>query len=260
MNKLTVFENEDFKIRTLTKNGEMYFIGKDVATMLGYTNTRDALFKHVEDEDKGVAKCDTLGGMQELIIINESGLYSLILSSKLKSAKMFKKWVTQEVLPSIRKNGLYAKEELLDNPDMLIQVATRLKEEKEKRMQLELEKEKLATKIEADKDKVLLAESIETNKYSIYIKDLAMILNKNGIDIGQNRLFKILREKGYLCNSIYNFNKPTQKALDLKIMEFKEHSIKTSAGFEKITFVPMITGKGQGYFIKKFLDLRNGEN
>lgn len=108
MNKLQIFKNEEFgEVRTLLIDDEPYFVGKDVATVLGYSNPRDALAKRVDDEDKGVAKCDTLGGIQDLTIINESGLYSLILSSKLPSAKKFKRWVTSEVLPSIRKTGGY---------------------------------------------------------------------------------------------------------------------------------------------------------
>lgn len=109
MNQLQVFRNNEFgQIRTLTIDNEPWFVGKDVADALGYSNTRDALSKHVDDEDKGVANCDTLGGTQEMVIINESGLYSLIMSSKLSSAKKFKRWVTSEVLPSIRKTGSYS--------------------------------------------------------------------------------------------------------------------------------------------------------
>lgn len=109
MNQLQVFQNNEFgQIRTLTIDNEPWFVGKDVADALGYSNTRDALSKHVDDEDKGVANCDTLGGTQEMVIINESGLYSLIMSSKLSSAKKFKRWVTSEVLPSIRKTGSYS--------------------------------------------------------------------------------------------------------------------------------------------------------
>ena len=109
MNQLQVFRNNEFgQIRTLTIDNEPWFVGKDVADALGYSNTRDALSKHVDDEDKGVANCDTLGGTQEMVIINESGLYSLIMSSKLPSAKKFKRWVTSEVLPSIRKTGSYS--------------------------------------------------------------------------------------------------------------------------------------------------------
>ncbi|WP_024613623.1 phage antirepressor [Clostridium sp. Ade.TY] len=131
--QIQIFNNAEFgQVRVLNKDGEPWFVGKDVAERLGYKNINDAIRKHIDEEDKGVAKCDTLGGKQELTIINESGLYSLIISSKLPNTKKFKRWVTSEILPSIRKNGMYATDELLDNPDLLIAAATKLKEEREK--------------------------------------------------------------------------------------------------------------------------------
>ncbi|MDD6988795.1 phage antirepressor KilAC domain-containing protein [Ruminococcus sp.] len=133
MHEMKIFKNEEFgQVRTTEINGEPYFVGKDVAEILGYSNPRDALAKRVDDEDKGVAKCDTLGGFQDLTVINESGLYSLILSSKLPKAKKFKHWVTSEVLPTIRKHGVYAVDEVLNNPDMMIAALTELKKEREK--------------------------------------------------------------------------------------------------------------------------------
>lgn len=144
MEEVQIFSNAEFgEVRTLTIDGEPWFVGRDVATILGYSNPRDAIRKHVDDEDKGVAKCDTLGGNQELVIINESGLYSLILSSKLPTAKQFKRWVTNDVLPSIRKHGGYLTQEMRDkiiaDPDILIQLATELKEERAKSQALALE-------------------------------------------------------------------------------------------------------------------------
>lgn len=144
MNELKIFQNSEFgTIRTLSINNEPWFIGKDVASILGYSNTRKALNDHVDDEDKGVTKCDTLGGAQEMTIINESGLYSLILSSKLPKAKEFKHWVTSDVLPDIRKHGGYLTpekvEEALLNPDTIIKLATELKAEREARKHAELE-------------------------------------------------------------------------------------------------------------------------
>ena len=133
MTNLEVFKNEKFgEVRTVLINNEPYFVGKDVAKILGYSNPRKALIDHVDSEDKGVTKCDTLGGMQELTVINESGLYSLILSSKLPNAKKFKHWVTSEVLPAIRKHGMYAIDDLIANPDLGIAALNALKEEREK--------------------------------------------------------------------------------------------------------------------------------
>lgn len=132
MSELQIFKNAEFgSIRTLTINGEPYFVGRDVAEILGYSNSRKALADHVDEEDKGVTKCDTLGGTQEMTVINESGLYSLILSSKLPTARRFKRWVTSEVLPTIRKHGVYAVDEVLSNPDMLIEALLQLKAERE---------------------------------------------------------------------------------------------------------------------------------
>lgn len=132
MSELQIFKNAEFgSIRTLTINGEPYFVGRDVAEILGYSNSRKALADHVDDEDKGVTKCDTLGGTQEMTVINESGLYSLILGSKLPTARRFKRWVTSEVLPTIRRHGVYAVDEVLANPDMLIEALLQLKAERE---------------------------------------------------------------------------------------------------------------------------------
>lgn len=137
MSELQVFQNAEFgSVRTTTVNGGVMFVAKDVATILGYSNPRDAINKHVDDEDKGVAKCDTLGGFQDLTIINESGLYSLILSSKMPNARKFKRWVTAEVLPAIRRHGMYATEELIANPDLAIAAFQALKAEREKRIAL----------------------------------------------------------------------------------------------------------------------------
>lgn len=132
MSELQIFKNAEFgSIRTLTINGEPYFVGRDVAEILGYSNSRKALADHVDEEDKGVTKCDTLGGTQEMTVINESGLYSLILGSKLPTARRFKRWVTSEVLPTIRRHGVYAVDEVLANPDMLIEALLQLKAERE---------------------------------------------------------------------------------------------------------------------------------
>ena len=140
MSELQVFNNAEFgSVRSLMVNGEPYFVGRDVAKILGYANPNDALAKHVDEEDKGVAKCDTLGGIQELTVINESGLYSLILSSKLPSAKRFKRWVTSEVLPAIRKHGVFVMDDIVNNTDALIEALQAFKAERLQRMALEEE-------------------------------------------------------------------------------------------------------------------------
>lgn len=247
MNHLETFTNKEFgTVRTLEINNEPYFIGKDVAIILGYTNPRKAIIDHIDEEDKGVTKCDTPGGIQELTVINESGLYSLVFSSKLPTAKKFKHWVTSEVLPQIRKHGMYAIDEIIENPDLAIQALTALKEERE-------QKKKLEAKIRQDKSKVLFADAVETANTSILIGDLAKLIKQNGIDIGQKRLFEYLRQNKYLIKGGSSKNMPTQKSMELGLFEVKERTINNPDGSIKIVKTPKVTGKGQTYFINKFL-------
>ena len=189
MNEIFNFRGQD--VRTVIINNEPYFVGKDVAEILGYTNPRQALKNHVDEDDKGVSKCDTPGGKQDLVIINESGMYSLVLSSKLPQAKEFKRWVTSEVLPTIRKHGMFATDELLDNPDFAIATLQKLKEEREAKKLLE------AT-IEEQKPKVIFANAVSASHTSILVGEFAKIMRQNGADMGQNRMFAWLRENGYL--------------------------------------------------------------
>ena len=239
------------QVRTITINDEPYFVGKDVATILGYSNTRDALLHHVDDEDKGVAKLDTLGGRQNQTIINESGLYSLILSSKLPTAKEFKHWVTSEVLPAIRKHGAYMTpqtiEKALLNPDTIINLATQLKQEQEQRKQLQVENEQM-------KPKALFADAVSTSNSSILIGQLAKILRQNGVNIGQNRLFAWMRKNGYLGTRGSNRNVPTQRSMELGLFKTKETVINHSDGHTTVNITTKVTGKGQQYFINKFLN------
>ena len=255
MNELKIFENRDFgKIRSLMVNNEPFFVGNDIATVLGYKNTRDALSKHIDEEDK-ISDVAIYDGSQNrnMTIINESGLYSLILSSKLKSTKKFKRWVTSEVLPSIRKNGMYATDELLNNPDLAIKVFEQLKQEREEKKKLQLENAKQKKVLENQKPKVLFADSVETSTTSILIGDLAKLLRQNGYDIGQNRLFDWLRNNDYLIKNGERKNMPTQKAMDLELFEIKERTLSNPDGSVRVTRTTKVTGKGQVYFVNKFL-------
>ncbi|MFR8759181.1 MAG: phage antirepressor [Negativibacillus sp.] len=253
MTDLQIFNSPEFgAIRTIEKDGEPWFVGKDVAIALGYNNPRDAFKKHIDEEDKGVAKCDTLGGTQETTIINESGLYSLVLSSKLPGAKQFKRWITSEVIPSIRKHGAYMTpdklEEVLLKPDTLIQLAQNLKAEQEKRKALEAQ-------IESQKPAVLFTGAVETSKTSILIGELAKMLKQNGVNIGQNRLFEWLRQHGYLIKrNGTDYNMPTQRSMDMGLFEIKETTINNPDGSIKINKTSKVTGKGQVYFINLFLN------
>lgn len=251
MNKLQVFNNEEFgQVRTLTINNEPWFVGKDIAVALGYKEPTKAAREKVDDDDKGMSKIDTPSGIQNMVIINESGLYSLILSSKLESAKKFKHWVTSEVLPTIRKTGGY-----ISNEDMFINTYLPFADEQTKMLfksTLETVKS-LNDKIEADKPKVLFADAVETSQTSILVGDLAKLIKQNGVDIGQKRLFDWLREHGYLIKNGASKNMPTQKSMKLKLFEVKERTINNPDGSVRITKTTKVTGKGQRYFINKFL-------
>ena len=252
MNEIFNFRGQD--VRTVIINNEPYFVGKDVAEILGYTNSRQALKNHVDEDDKGVSKCDTPGGKQDLVIINESGLYSLILSSKLPQAKEFKRWVTSEVLPTIRKHGMFATDELLDNPDFAIATLQKLKEEREAKKLLE------AT-IEEQKPKVIFANAVSASHTSILVGEFAKLMRQNGVNMGQNRMFVWLRENGYLINRKgSDKNMPTQKSMELGLFEIKETTIYHSDGHISINKTPKITGKGQLYFADKLLSKDDKDN
>ena len=253
MNAVQVFENTQFgKVRIVVIDGEPWLVGKDVAAALGYANPRDALAKHVDDEDKGASRIATPSGEQDMTVINESGLYSLVMSSKLPGAKQFRRWVTSEVLPSIRKHGAYMTPETLEkallNPDTLILLAQRLKAEQERSAALE-------AKVNADRPKVLFAESVAASDQTILIAELAKILKQNGVkNMGQNRLFAWLRENGYLIRRKgSDYNMPTQRAMELGLFRVKETAITHSDGHVTVSKTAKATGKGQEYFINLFL-------
>src|SRR5690625_2983328 len=249
MNQLTkIFKGK--QLRIITQSGDPWFVAKDVCDILKHSNSRVALSRLDEDE-KGVSKVYTHGGYQQMSVINEFGLYSLVLTSNLPEAKEFKRWITHEVIPSIRKHGAYMTPETLEdallNPDTLIKLATNLKEEQEKRKQAE------AT-IEEQKPKVLFADAVETSESSILVGELAKILKQNGVDIGQNRLFKWLRNEGFLIKQKgENYNLPTQRSMEQGLFEIKKRTINNPDGSIRTTRTPKVTGKGQIYFVKKFL-------
>ena len=251
MNELQIFENPEFgAVRTVELNGDPWLVGKDVAQALGYTNPRKAMSDHVDEEDKGVTKCDTLGGSQSVTIINESGLYSLVLSSKLPTARKFRHWVTSEVLPSLRRHGLYAVDELLNNPDLMIQAIEQLKAERAKNQQL-------SEKVRQDAPKVLFADSVAASHTSILVFDLAKLLRQNGVNIGGNRLFDWMRQNGYLVKRRgADWNMPTQRSMEMGLFEVKETSVTHSDGHVTVTKTPKVTGKGQVYFVNKFCGQR----
>lgn len=246
MNEIQTFDFDGSRIRTLTIDEEPYFVGKDVAQVLGYRDTADALKKHVDEEDKLTRQFADSGQRREMKIINESGLYSLILGSKLPEAKRFKRWVTSEVLPSLRRNGMYAMDELLDNPDLAINALQKLKEEREARRQLELQNAQM-------KPKALFAEAVETSSTSILIGDMAKLLRQNGVEVGQRRLFDWLRTNGRLMKTGESRNMPTQKAMEKGYFEIKERTIQNPDGSVRITKTTKVTGKGQVWLTNEFM-------
>lgn len=249
--EIQVFTNSQFgKIRAIDIDGEIGFFGSDLCNILG-TDTRD--LKSILDSDQFV-NVDTIhignhGGKKPLIV-NESGFYSVVLKSRKPQAKPFQKWVTGEVLPSIRKHGGYLTpqkiEEVLTDPDTIIQLATTLKEEQARRKALEAENQVM-------QPKALFADAVAASHTSILVGELAKLLKQNGVDIGQNRLFKWLRENGYLMKTGSSYNMPTQRSMEQELFEVKETSITHSDGHITVQKTPKVTGKGQQYFINRFL-------
>jgi len=227
-----------------------------VAEALGYGRTADAIRQHVKEEDK-LTRCFADSGQnRQMYIINESGLYALIFGSKLESAKRFKYWVTSEVLPAIHRHGAYMTEDTLEkaltSPDFLIQLAMKLKEEQEKN--------KVLTEDNAlMKPKAVFADAVAASDTSILVGELAKLLRQNGFHTGQNRLFAILRDQGYLIKGGSSKNMPTQTSVDRGLFEIKETIINNPDGSIKISKTPKVTGKGQQYFINKFLGGRKDE-
>ncbi|MDK7195331.1 phage antirepressor [Aerococcus urinae] len=248
MNELKLFEFEDQQVRTLVIDNEPYFVGKDVTNILGYQNASKALRDHVDKEDKLNNESLSSLGQRGGWLINESGLYSLILKSKLPSAKRFKRWVTSEVLPAIRKHGAYMTDEkaydITHNPnalaDLLLQAGEQLKQKD--------------LVIKEMQPKALFADAVETSHTSILVGELAKILKQNGVETGQNRLFQWLRDKGYLiARKGTDRNMPTQKSMELGLFDIKERTINNPNGTVTVTKTPKVTGKGQTYFINRFL-------
>ena len=251
MNNITTFNNPAFgSVRAVSVNDEPYFVGKDVAEILGYERPTDAVRKRVDPDDRGVAKMETPSGVQEMTIINESGLYSLILSSKLPKAKEFKRWVTAEVLPAIRKTGGYVN----DTAQFVESYFGQLEPSQKHALTMMFEESKrMSAQLKEQAPKVLFANAVETAHNSILIGDLAKIIRQNGVDIGQKRLFEWLRQNGYLIKDGQSKNMPTQKSMEMSLFEVKESTINNPDGSVRITRTTKVTGKGQTYFVKKFL-------
>lgn len=254
MSNITPFDFKGHQVRVITAaDGEPRWVASDVAKILGYRNA-EGMTRNLRDRHKGAHNLCTPSGDQTMTVITEGGLYAAVLKSRRPDAEEFQDWVTDEVLPAIRKHGGYLTpektEQILTDPDTIIQLATNLKDERARRAELERQ-------AEADKPKVLFADAVSTAKTDILVGDLAKILRGNGIDIGATRLFAVLREDGYLSRQKgMSWNMPTQYSMDLGLFKVKETTVVHSDGHTSINKTPKVTGKGQLYFVERFLDGR----
>lgn len=252
MNGLQNFSFEGNEVRTVLINNEPYFVGKDVATAIGYQNTRKAIKDHVKTKYMREERIVTSSGTQTMTVISEPGIYQLAGQSKLPTAEPFQDWIYEEVIPSIRKHGAYLTDkkayDITHNKDaladLLLQAGDQLKQKD--------------LVIEEMKPKALFADSVATSHTSILVGDLAKILKQNGVDIGAKRLFIWLRQNKYLISRRgSDYNSPTQKSMEMGLFEIKESTHINGDGVTVTTKTPKVTGKGQQYFINKFLRERD---
>ena len=275
MNNLQFFNFEDQSVGVVKINEEPWFVGKDLTNILCYTNGPKAIKDHVDEEDKLSERIVMSGQHRQVFLVNESGLYSLILSSKMPNAKKFKRWVTHEVLPAIRKHGAYMTdekiEEVLTDPDTIIKLATQLKDERQQRLIEQQLRRDAESQVREMKPKALFADAVTSSKSTVLISDLAKMIKQNGVhylyvtvngttkklNMGPNNLFKWMRENHYLiARKGSDYNSPTQRSMLMELFEIKEKTIVHSDGHTTISKTPKVTGKGQQYFINLFL---NGE-
>lgn len=252
MSEIKTFRNSLFgEVRTVKENNTVLFCGSDVAKALGYVRPNEAISQHCKKDGTVFHRItDSLGRLQSAKFISEGNLYRLIVNSKLPSAEKFERWIFDEVLPTIRQSGGY-----VSNDELFINTYLPFADDQTKSLfkgTLELVRQQNA-KIEQDKSKVLFAESVSASKTSILIGDLAKLIRQNGVDIGQKKLFAWLRENNFLMKRGESYNMPTQYSMELNLMEVKETTINNPDGSVRITKTPKITGKGQLYFVEKFL-------
>lgn len=257
MTDIQIFKNEQFgEVRTIAKNGEPWFVAADVCKALGHTNPTVAM-QMLDDDEKAkesLGQVSANGVMQkrESNIVSEAGLYELILRSNVPGAKKFKRWITHEVIPTIRRHGAYATETTIENiiadPESGIKLLQALKAEQERRK----EAEAIA---EAQRPKALFADAVAASDNSILVGELAKILRQNGVETGQNRLFQWMRENGYIMRYT---NMPTQYSMERGLMEVKERAINNPDGSVRITQTIKVTGKGIVYFVNKFIGGMDG--
>ena len=257
MERLELFKNNNFgEVRVVKIDEKTYFIGNDIAKALGYTYPKDAVTRHCRGAILHRLP-DNQGFIQDTKIIPEGDVYRLIANSQLPTAEKFEQWVFDEVLPSIRKHGMYATpdtvEKILSDPDAAIKILEAIKEERQKRIIAENTVTEQQKVIETQTPKALFADAVAASERSVLISELAKILKQNGVEIGQNRLFEWMRKNGYLCNKGDYYNQPTQRAMEMKLFELKKSSVIKPDGSILTTTTTKVTGRGQIYFINKFL-------
>lgn len=250
MNELQIFNNQEFgTVRTILIDNIPWFVAKDITDRLAYQNGRKAVADHVEEEDKQYVTIRYgTSGNPNITVINESGLYSLVLSSKLPSAKKFKRWITSEVIPQIVKTGNYSIEESL--PHNYIEALERLLISEKEKEKIAIEKKQLEEEKKINEPKVLFADSVAASEDSILIRDLAKILKQNGLDIGEHRLYDRMRADCYICK---NSTEPTQRAMELKLFERVIRTVQVGDGSPREILTTKVTAKGQQYFLRKYL-------
>ncbi len=245
MNQLKIFENPEFgQVRTIEEEGKIYFCGSDIAKSLGYIEPHKAISRHCKGGMKRTIP--TTSGKQEMMVITEGDIYRLVVKSQMPYAERFESWIFDDIVPSVRKHGMYATEELLNNPDLFIKALQDLKAEREEKKALQVENARM-------KPKEIFADAVAASNQSILIGNLAKLLSQNGVEIGQNRFFNWLRNHGYLIKGGSRRNMPTQKSMELGLFEVTERAIDNPDGSVRLTRTTKVTGKGQQYFINKFL-------
>lgn len=250
MNDVTIFNFDGADFRVIIRDGQPWFVAKDVLGVLDLNNVTNAL-RNLDEDERGLQILNTLGGPQEMTVITESGLYALIMRSNKPEARRFRKWVTSEVLPTIRKHGAYATpqtiESIISDPGNAIRLLQALKEEQERSAALRKQ-------AEIDAPKALFADAVSASDTCILVGELAKILRQNGVKIGQNRLFEQMRNDGWLMKFGDSRNMPTQKAMEMALFEIKERTIQNPDGSVRITKTTKITGKGQIYLTNYYIN------
>lgn len=248
MNDLQIFSNSEFgDIRAVEVDGKPYFVASDVAKALGYTNTSKAINDHCRWVTKRyIPHPQSKDKIIEVNVIPQGDVMRLAAKSELPGAEKFESWIFDDVIPSVLKHGMYATEELLENPDIAIKAFTALKEEREKRKALQEDNARM-------RPKEIFADAVSTSHTSILVGDLAKLIRQNGVEIGQNRLFEWMYDNGYLIRSGERHRMPTQKAMNLELFEVKERAIDNPDGSVRLTRTTKVTGKGQVYFVNKFI-------